>query len=200
MMKIHRQRPGRFGGMLMIVVAALLGTGCDSTDKTDDWFDGGDMKPASADTLQLTARILAAKGKTQQAGFVLDRMLDEYPDRIGTYTEGASVLLVEGRIADAEDLLDQGLEVFPGNPILLNDRGMTRLLSGNLPGASADFDAALAADPVDADFVANAALGAALRGDETRAIKLWSRVLSPADVDRNLAIARAARGRFSEPP
>jgi Flp pilus assembly protein TadD len=107
---------------------------------------------------------------------------------------------VEGRVADAEDLLDQGLEVFPGNPILLNDRGMTKLLSGNLPGASSDFEAALAADPVDADFVANAALGAALGGDEKRAIKLWSRVLPPADVDRNLAIARAARSRFTTLP
>lgn len=197
-MRNQRRRIGRIGGLLVLAGAILAGTGCDSTDKTDDWFEGGDMKPASSDTLQLTARILAAKGKTQQAGFVLDRMLDEYPDQIGTYTEGASVLLVEGRVSDAEALLDRGLGIFPGNPILLNDRGMTRLLSGNLDGAVDDFDAALAADPVDADFVANAALGAALQGDESRAIRLWSRVLSKADMDRNLAIAREARSRFEE--
>ena len=197
-MRNQRRRIGRIGGLLVLAGAILANAGCDSTDKTEDWFEGGDMKPASSDTLQLTARILAAKGKTQQAGFVLDRMLDEYPDRIGTYTEGASVLLVEGRVSDAEALLDRGLGIFPGNPILLNDRGMTRLLSGNLDGAADDFNAALAADPVDADFVANAALGAALQGDESRAIRLWSRVLSKADVDQNLVIAREARARFKE--
>ena len=122
-MRFYHDRLGRIGSLLVILGGAFLSSGCDSTDKTEDWFEGGDMKPASADTLQLTARILAAKGQTQQAGFVLDRMLDEYPDRISTYTEGASVLLVEGRVADAEVLLDQGLEVFPGNPVLLNDRG-----------------------------------------------------------------------------
>ncbi len=196
-MRLRRRRLGRCGGLLVAVGAILLNAGCESTDKMDDWFEGGEMQPASSDTLQLTARILAAKGKTQQAGFVLDRMLDEYPDQIGTYAEGASVLLVEGRVSDAEDLLDRGLEVLPGNPVLLNDRGMVRLLSGNLAGATADFNAALTADPVDADYVANAALGAALEGDEARAVRLWSRVLSKQDVDRNLAIARAARVRFS---
>ena len=196
-MRLRRRRLGICGGLLVAVGAILLNAGCESTDKTDDWFEGGEMQPASSDTLQLTARILAAKGKTQQAGFVLDRMLDEYPDQIGTYAEGASVLLVEGRVSDAEDLLDRGLEVLPGNPVLLNDRGMVRLLSGNLPGATADFNAALTADPVDADYVANAALGAALEGDEARAVRLWSRVLSKQDVDRNLAIARAARVRFA---
>ncbi|MFB0985158.1 MAG: hypothetical protein QMB94_02595 [Phycisphaerales bacterium] len=199
-MRFYHEWLGRIGSLLLILGGVLLSSGCDSTDKTEDWFEGGDMKPASADTLQLTARILAAKGQTQQAGFVLDRMLDEYPDRIATYTEGASVLLVEGRVADAEVLLNQGLKVFPGNPILLNDRGMVRLLSGNLYTASEDFDAALEADPVDADFVANAALGAALKGDEARAIELWSRVLPSEEVNRNLAIAREARSRFLPRP
>ena len=199
MMRNHRDQIGRLCGTLVLLGVAAFATGCDSTDKTDDWFEGGDMKPASADTLQLTARILADKGKTQQAGFILDRMLDQYPERVGTYAEGASVLLIEGRVADAEALLDRGLEYLPGNPILLNDRGMVRLLSGNLSGARDDFDAALVIDPVDADFVANAALGAALAGEEARAIELWSRVLSSADVQRNLSIAREARSRFASP-
>lgn len=50
--------------------SVLLAVGCQSTEeKPKDWFEGGPMQMANADTLQMTARVLATKGRTEQADF-----------------------------------------------------------------------------------------------------------------------------------
>jgi tetratricopeptide (TPR) repeat protein len=186
---------------IAIAAAALVASvlpGCQSAQDADrDWFEGGPMKPASAETLQLTVRVLAAKGQTAQAGFLLNRMLVDHPDYLGTYTEGAEVLLIEGRIEDAIGWLSRGLERMPGQPLLLNDRGVCHLLAADLGSAARDFDAAHAADPRDADFVSNVALARALEGRDDEALRLWNRVVGPSDAAANLRIAAAARERFA---
>ena len=185
---------------LTATAVLLLAGGCTTPTTTDapntDWFDGGPMKAASPETLQLTARVLASKGNTEQAGFLIDRMARDYPDNLGTYTEGAEVLLIQGRVREAGEWLDRGLVRFPNNPILRNDRGMCRLLEANLPAATADFEAAYASDPGDADYVANLALARALAGDTDAARALWSRVLNPEDVEHNISQAAAAAPKF----
>ena len=185
---------------LTVTAVLLLAGGCTTPTTTDapntDWFDGGPMKAASPETLQLTARVLASKGNTEQAGFLIDRMARDYPDNLGTYTEGAEVLLIQGRVREAGEWLDRGLVRFPNNPILRNDRGMCRLLEANLPAATADFEAAYASDPGDADYVANLALARALAGDTDAARALWSRVLNPEDVEHNISQAAAAAPKF----
>ena len=184
-----------------VVLLAFAGwalAGCQSAQDADkDWFEGGPMKPASAETLQLTVRVLAAKGQTAQAGFLLNRMLVDHPDHLGTYTEGAEVLLIEGRVEDAIAWLSRGLERMPGQPLLLNDRGVCHLLAADLGSAARDFDAAYAADPRDADFVSNVALARALEGRDDEALRLWNLVVSPRDAASNLKIASAAREKFS---
>lgn len=179
------------------LLAGALLAGCQSAPEQDaDWFDGGPLKPASAETLQLTARVLAAKGNTAQAGFLLNRLAAEYPDHVGTYTEGAEVLLLEGRIADAIDWLNRGLARMPEQPMLLNDRGLCHLLASDLPAATSDFSAAYAADPGDADYVSNLAVARALAGNEAEAAELWARVLPQSEVSANLRICREARRNF----
>jgi tetratricopeptide (TPR) repeat protein len=189
---------------LVIAAAALSAAmlaGCQSAQDVDkDWFEGGPMKPASAETLQLTVRVLAAKGQTAQAGFLLNRMLADHPDYLGTYTEGAEVLLIEGRIEDAIGWLTRGLERMPGQPLLLNDRGVCHLLAADLGCASRDFEAAHAADPRDADFVSNVALARALEGRDDEALRLWNLVVGREEAVSNLRIARAARDKFVRGP
>lgn len=169
-------------------------------DSLADWFEGGPMQTASAETIQLTARVLAAKGQNEQAGFLLDRLLAEYPDRVGTYSESAEVLLIQGRVADAVALLDKGVARFPDNAVLLNDRGLCHLLNADLKKATDDFQKAFDRDPSDADYVGNLALVKALVGDEAAARKLWGRVLSPEEVERNMSTAREARPKFKSAP
>ena len=181
-----------------LALAAAALTGCQATQESDkDWFEGGPMKPATAETLQLTVRVLAAKGQTAQAGFLLNRMLVDHPDHLGTYTEGAEVLLIEGRVDDAIAWLTRGIERMPSQPLLLNDRGVCHLLAADLESAARDFDAAHAADPRDADFVSNVALARALQGRDDEALRLWNCVVSPQDAASNLRIATAARGQFA---
>jgi Flp pilus assembly protein TadD len=190
----------RLTRVLTVAATLLLAGGCTTPTTTNvpnsDWFDGGPLKAASPETLQLTARVLASKGNTEQAGFLIDRMARDYPDNLGTYTEGAEVLLIQGRVREAGEWLDRGLARFPNNPILRNDRGMCRLLEANLPAAMADFEAAYAADQGDADYVANLALARALAGDTESARALWSRVLSHEQVDHNISQAAAAAPKF----
>lgn len=196
---IHARR--RAGARVALATVALWVAGCQTTvepapSQATDWFDGGPMQPATAETLQLTARVLAAKGRMDQAGFVLDRMYAQYPDFLGTYTEGAEVLLLQGRVKDATGWLDRGLQRFPAQPILLNNRGLCHLLAADLPAATTDFEAAYAADSGDADFVANLALARALAGNDMEAARLWNSVLPPEAVGENLTIAKQARPRF----
>jgi Flp pilus assembly protein TadD len=190
----------RLTRVLTVAATLLFAGGCTTPTTTNvpnsDWFDGGPLKAASPETLQLTARVLASKGNTEQAGFLIDRMARDYPDNLGTYTEGAEVLLIQGRVREAGEWLDRGLARFPNNPILRNDRGMCRLLEANLPAAMADFEAAYAADQGDADYVANLALARALAGDTESARALWSRVLSHEQVDHNISQAAAAAPKF----
>jgi tetratricopeptide (TPR) repeat protein len=183
--------------LFVAFVAAAL-PGCQAApDSEKDWFEGGPMKPASAETLQLTVRVLAAKGQTAQAGFLLNRMLVDHPDHLGTYTEGAEVLLIEGRVDDAIGWLSRGLDRLPGQPLLLNDRGVCHLLAADLDSAARDFDAAYAADPRDADFVSNVALARALQGKDDEALRLWNLVVDREEAASNLRIAAAARGKFA---
>jgi tetratricopeptide (TPR) repeat protein len=193
-----RTRVLRASTVVMILSAIAGAIGCESSPtKEGDWFAGGAELPPNEETLRMTARILAAKGEFAKAGFAVDRMISDFPDRPGTYTEGAEILLQQGRVQDAVALLDDGLGRLPGNAILHNDRGLCRLLNADLAGATQDFEAALEVDPGDADFVANTALAAALAGDEAKARALWGRVLPEDAVESNLAIARGARSRFS---
>ena len=194
MIRVQGMDPRR---VLAALALALGAVACQAARVDEsDWFEGGPMRPASAETLQLTARVLASKGDTARAGAVLDRMLREHPDHLGTYSEGAEVLLYEGRVADAVRWLDRGLERFPGNAVLLNDRGLCQLLVPDLAAATADFEAAYAVDADDADYVANLALARALAGDEAAARELWGRVVPPKEVEGNLDVARKARARF----
>ncbi|MEY2806989.1 MAG: Tetratricopeptide repeat [Planctomycetota bacterium] len=195
----HPNLPVRRGWRAPLCALLLVLASCQATTNEEaDWFDGGPMRPASAETLQLTARVLASKGETARAGAVLDRLLREHPDHLGTYTEGAEVLLHEGRVSDAVGWLDRGLARFPGHAVLLNDRGLCHLLVPDLVAATKDFEAAYATDPNDADYVGNLALVRALAGREDDARALWSRVVDSGLVEGNLDVARKARERFAQ--
>ena len=137
--------------------------------------------------------MLAAKGETSRAGYVMNRMLADYPDFVGTYSEGAEVLVIEGRISEAVKWLDRGLAKFPNHPVLMNDRGMCHLLLADLPAAKADFEVAYQADTDDSEYVANLALAHAdlvtlIRDGEVAASGRPVEVLQPENLQRVFGI------------
>ena len=187
---------------LAVVLLLALGlTSCAAgPGSQDDWFAGGEMKPTSVRTLQMTVRVLAAKGDTAGASQVARKMLLDYPRAVESYSESAELLVMAGQYQDAVALLSRGLEVAPDQALLLNNRGLCHLLLGDLKSATLDFEGAHDADVRDADYIGNLALAHALAGDvksEQKARRLWARVLPSAAVEQNLALARAARGRFA---
>ena len=188
-----------FFRVLITFALLTLPLGCNSQPKGDDFFEGGDLAPPSASTLQMTGRILAAKGLYDQAEFVLTRLIQDYPEDLAAYTELAEILVAQGRILDGVRILELGMTRLPNNAVLLNDLGMCRLLQRDLPGATKAFQGAMAADPGDSVYIGNCALVAALHGDEKQAQLLWSRVASPDEVRANLALAREAKVHFLPP-
>jgi len=164
----------------------------------EDWFTGGELQPTSVRTLQMTVRVLAAKGDTTGAAQVARKLLLEHPDAVESYSEPAELMVMAGQYQDAVALLSRGLEVKPRHALLLNNRGLCHMLQGDLERATMDFQAAHDADLRDADYIGNLALAHALAGgeeSEQKARGLWSRVLPAEAVDQNLQLARAARGR-----
>jgi len=184
----------------LLLTSLALVTACSSAPQPeDDWFEGGPMKPTSVRTLQMTTRVLAAKGELAAASGVAGRMLAEHPQHAESYAEAAELLVRDGRYQDAVDVLTKGLERVPGSPVLHNNRGLCRLMLGQLPEATVDFEAAYATDTYDSDYVANLALARALTGDasgELDARRLWARVLTPDLVEANLERARSTRSKL----
>lgn len=187
---------------LALAVAILLAmsmAGCSTGPRAeDDWFKGGELEPTSVRTLQMTVRVLAAKGDTAGAAQVARKMLLEHPNSVASYSEPAELMVMAGQYQDAVALLSRGLEVTPNHALLLNNRGLCHMLQGDLKRATMDFQAAHDADRRDADYIGNLALAHALAGgeeSEQSARRLWARVLPLEAVDQNLQLARAARDR-----
>lgn len=181
------------------ILLAMCLASCSTTPRTeDDWFTGGELQPTTVRTLQMTVRVLAAKGDTEGAVQVARKMLLEHPDAVESYSEPAELMVMAGQYQDAVALLSRGLEVAPCHALLLNNRGLCHMLQGDLERATIDFQAAHDADMRDADYIGNLALAHALAGgeeSEQEARRLWARVLPEEVVDHNLELARAARGR-----
>ena len=176
---------------LPLVFVLLVLASCSSAPPKDDgYFSGGELAPPSESTLLMTGRVLGSKGLTNQAELVLGRLIKDHPEYLPGYTELAELLLNEGRIKDASRILGAGLEKFPGNPILLNDLGMCHLLEGDLDSADVSFNAAISASPRDSVYIGNYALVLALQGNDSKAVELWSTILSRKDSLENLKQAQ----------
>lgn len=189
----------RFPVIAVTTLLTMCLTSCSTTPRAeDDWFTGGELQPTSVRTLQMTVRVLAAKGDTAGAVQVARKMLLEHPDAVESYSEPAELMVMAGQYQDAVALLSRGLEIAPSHALLLNNRGLCHMLQGDLERATIDFQAAHDADLRDADYIGNLALAHALAGGEESELKarnLWARVLPAEAVDHNLELARVARSR-----
>ncbi|MDD2806046.1 MAG: hypothetical protein PHV33_10865 [Elusimicrobiales bacterium] len=96
---------------------------------------------------ELAAR-LAGEAKDSSALAALGLYLDAHPRELGAYGHHLALALQQaGEHMAAIARLDKLLAAKPGDPKLLNDRGMCRLLAGHRAAAGEDFRAALAASP-----------------------------------------------------
>ena len=181
-------------------LALLLLVGCASTTEDiqsnpaalDEFALGADRAP-TASTLQSMASILAAQGRASESEFVLQRLIAEYPLHAPAYNDLAELYIRADNLDSALATLDLGVKSIPGDPVLLNNAGLCRILMGDFDGALSWFQEATEARPDDASLRANLALALGLVGRTGEARALYEQVMTPAAARHNLLVIETAR-------
>ena len=177
---------------------AFILAGCVSDpsklDQSKSYFDGGALRSPQPTTIVLTGRVLNSQGRTEEAEFVLRRVIVEYPDFPAGYSELAELLLKDSRNQEATVLLEQGITEIPSSAMLHNDLGMCYVVSEHFKLAADSFSRARELDRDDAAYTANLAMARALQGNYDDAVALYSEVISVAQAHGNVAVLAEARG------
>jgi Flp pilus assembly protein TadD len=163
-------------------------------DDDKDPFTLAPDRPPSASTLRAMARILASQGKTEQAQFVLMRVVREYTDYTPAYSELAELYMRGGRIDDAIETLALGLKLAPKDPVLQNNLGMCWMVVGQYENALKCFTAAASLVPEDARYRSNMATALAMLKRYDEAVVLYEQVVPAYDAHYNLAVVCEAAG------
>lgn len=158
----------------------------------DEFALGSDRAP-TASTLQSMASILAAQGRVSESEFVLQRLISEYPLHAPAYNDLAELYIRADNLDSALATLDLGVKTIPGDPVLLNNAGLCRILMSDFDGALSWFQEAIEAQPDDAGLRANLALALGLVGRTNEALALYEQVLPPAAARHNLLVIETAR-------
>ncbi len=164
-----------------------------SETRTTDAFEAGAKTPPKTGTLYSLARILMSQSRDAEALTVLNNLTQRYPDFLPAYNAKAECHLRAERTQDAIDILTAGLKRRPQDAVLLNNLGMIWFLEGRYDEALPRFDAAAAAEPNEAMYVANQAMTLAMLGHEKQATALYERVTNYPNVRHNLRILAKAR-------
>lgn len=190
-----------FRQLLTVAAAAMLVSlgGCQASNPSfskdtsgEAEFAAGAGRSATAETLVSLAKILAAQGKDDACAEVLGQVTREYPRCLGAYCELAEVNMRHHRADDAVAALDAGLKISPGNPVLLNDLGMCRLLQQQYEPASQLFTQAAAAGG-DARSRANLAVALGMLGRYDEALSVYAQIVPAGQAHYNLALLCQAR-------
>ncbi len=71
------------GFVSVVCTAGFLLAGCQTDSSKEDasrsYFDGGALRAPEPKTIVLTGRVLSSRGRTEEAEFVLRRVVAEFP-------------------------------------------------------------------------------------------------------------------------
>jgi cytochrome c-type biogenesis protein CcmH/NrfG len=179
-------------GLAALLLAALPGCSSPSYGAGDDWSGAGGREPESA-AMHSMARLYAAQGREADAEATLRALLAREPSFLPGWEELARLYVRRDLLDGALAALELGLREAPGDPVLLNDVGLCRLLQRDLPAAERAFAQAAAAAPDDARPRSNLALALALQGRDEEALAVWQQVLPAVQARTNLELVVAQR-------
>ena len=179
-------------GALALAGATL--TGCQSANRQADAFGSGADRPPTPRTLHMMAKLIHENGRTDQAEYVLLRVLNDSPDYLPAYVELADMYIGVSRFEDARNVLRMAHNVAPEDAVIANNLGVLLPREGSYAEASAAFAAAAAQDPSEARYHANLAVSHAMQGNYDGAFSAWAAVLPPEEVFWNLGVVAEARG------
>ena len=136
-----------------------------------------DYGPQAAECLLLAERFMR-EGRRVEAGAVLTRAVETYPNLDAAYHALGLLAFEAGELARAADLVGQAVLLCPDNALYLRNRGELCRRLGQLDAAveSARRASELAPQDVDAHF--NLGLALADRGDWPEAIAAYHRALA----------------------
>jgi len=194
------RRMMELGGIWLLLVMVCLSVGCDgatpssssfdlsSREKADIEFEAGANRPPTANTLYALAKILAVQGRDPQCEVVLGRIIRNYPRFLPAYCDKAEIMVRHRRIDEAILTLCAGLAIAPGDPVLLNNLGMCRMLQGEYDDALHFFTKAASTVPYDGRYRGNMATALGMLGRHEESLALYEQVVPAESARRNVRI------------
>lgn len=189
-----RSTPTVLVRLCMLLLASCLLAGCGWLETTGQASDVNDSRRPNADTLYTMGRILASQGRVDEAMFVYNRVVAEYPEFRPVYSDMADLYLRTGRYDHALQLMTHALDRWPNDPILSNNMGMCHLATRNYEPALQHFARAAELAPQVIAYRANHAVTLGLMGQYDQALAAYKQFLSPGEAHYNLAILAESRG------
>jgi Flp pilus assembly protein TadD len=180
--------------LLMLTVGVAGCTTTPASKDADAEFASCSDLPPTAETLYASSKLLAARGREDEAFWVLKRITRDFPNYAPAYCDIAEYHMRHNRLSEATAAIKSGLAIAPDEPVLLNNLGMCSMMKGDSEQALAHFTRAASLAPGDAHYRANmgAALGMMGRYDESYAI--YEQVLDEENAHYNVGVLAQARG------
>jgi Flp pilus assembly protein TadD len=161
-----------------------------AAQKDDADFASGANRPPTARTLFAMADILVMQGKDAEAGFMLRRLIKEYPLFMPAYNSLAELEMRQHRIKEAIQTISSGLLVNHRDPVLLNNLGMCWIVSHDYKEALEMFTKAAGVMPENTRYRANMAMTLGLMGRYEESLFLFEQILPDKQVEHNLNVIR----------
>ena len=161
-------------------------------DRSELEFQSGRDRPPTAKTLYAMADILAAQGKDSDCQFILKRIIQEYPQFFPAYNSLAELQMRQGRVNEAIETISGGLRVHPGDPVLLNNLGMCRMVQKDYEKALEMFTKAAGIMPANTRYRANMAVALGLMGRYEESLALFRQILPEDQANHNISVLRQA--------
>lgn len=177
-----------------LLVPLTLAGGCGWLETTSEGAEVDSGRRPTASTLYSMSRILAAQGRSEEAAFVLNRILWEYPEFRPAYSDLADLHLRAGRGDQAVQLLTAALDRWPNDHVLHNNLGMCHIASNNIEQALDRFIRASELAPQVHSYRANHAAALGLMGQYDQALAAYQQFLSLGEAHYNLAVLAESRG------
>jgi Flp pilus assembly protein TadD len=156
-----------------------------------------DAPATRAAALQGQGIALALMGRSGEALSALQSAVAEFPAGWRAWNALGSEYDHRGRWAEAEEAYAHALTVSPGDPLVLNNRGYSRLLQHKRTEAVADLVAALQKRPDFPEARTNLRLALAIGGDYDRAIA-GGAPEDQATLLNNAGFAAGMRGDYAQ--
>ncbi|MCK7615047.1 tetratricopeptide repeat protein [Roseibium sediminicola] len=135
------------------------------------------------------AEKLIQKGQFEDAGFLLEQVLESHPQNTGALIAKGGLQLKAGRVAEAKHLLQAAFQLDPDDPVILTNLASLALFENRLPEALERLQTVAAQSPDHLPAILLLGQINLQRGDLGEAQKWLSRAAAMAPADPSVLVA-----------